>query len=623
MALSEEEANAKLERLQQQVTLNLQAIDKNFAECNQVLTSRTIPEIERYSEATHQIWNHCKSMDREENQYPFSVLSGEDGTNRPAHDAISDRFSRMSHDVTMRDITEVSAHNRLRKNLRRAQSNTTTSQARKDTLNPDILDSESSTYSSRQSTTRSPPRIIPYAMAPDVLQRTPVREAADLFTKDQFRNAGASTSSDDDSNQYRFSGESDGGGIDDSKSKDKGKGKMTADGFATPGLGPRHWGQLNVMEDDVSNRRIFENFMFDRKRNQDKIESRITYNSGNAGMHSPSDRNYQFKKPPESIRLTNTRESFVPEPFTFTPSDAGSRTQTPIKYSNLTSKSQQNQKYPSYYPSPFGNIPHSQNDRQQTPVRTPSIRGDDHASEQKQTPSSIRGKLLDTFNDMSSIESFGMEGSGLRLDHSQTIHSPTPTGFDFAQRMSTLKSQNTPSQQSQSGSKANLAAVDKQQENINIEEEFTDPLRNVLTDNEMSHQLDDGNDTPKSTATDRYARYKVRNSDSLKSADLTSRSSTTANMTMISGLTGQIPARFDLKYFPDQFKQPPASTQLTRIYNYFADRPAQMLTAEDYLKHVNNEYDKETVHVLINLLARKKFLKRVGDRERGAWTIRR
>lgn len=60
MTISEEDANAQLEALQQKLTRNLQEIDKNFAECNRVLRSRTIPEVERYAEATSQIWNHCK-----------------------------------------------------------------------------------------------------------------------------------------------------------------------------------------------------------------------------------------------------------------------------------------------------------------------------------------------------------------------------------------------------------------------------------------------------------------------------------------------------------------------------------------------------------------------------------
>lgn len=58
--ISEEEANAQIERLQQRLTLTLQEIDKNFTDCNQVLTSKIIPEVEKYSESTQRIWNHSK-----------------------------------------------------------------------------------------------------------------------------------------------------------------------------------------------------------------------------------------------------------------------------------------------------------------------------------------------------------------------------------------------------------------------------------------------------------------------------------------------------------------------------------------------------------------------------------
>lgn len=95
-----------------------------------------------------------------------------------------------------------------------------------------------------------------------------------------------------------------------------------------------------------------------------------------------------------------------------------------------------------------------------------------------------------------------------------------------------------------------------------------------------------------------------------------------SNMTMISGSTGQIPARFALHYFPEKFRIPPASTQLTRIYQFFADKPGAMITVNDILKDMTDpDYAKENVQVLINLLVRRRFLKRVGDKD--AWTVRR
>ncbi|CEG64133.1 hypothetical protein RMATCC62417_01166 [Rhizopus microsporus] len=57
----DEEINAELERIQQQITLNLQEIDKNFATCNQLVASKIIPEMERFAKATMDIWESSKA----------------------------------------------------------------------------------------------------------------------------------------------------------------------------------------------------------------------------------------------------------------------------------------------------------------------------------------------------------------------------------------------------------------------------------------------------------------------------------------------------------------------------------------------------------------------------------
>ena len=93
-------------------------------------------------------------------------------------------------------------------------------------------------------------------------------------------------------------------------------------------------------------------------------------------------------------------------------------------------------------------------------------------------------------------------------------------------------------------------------------------------------------------------------------------------MTMMSGLTGQVPARFSLHYFPTSFQTPPGSTQLTRIYTLFSERPAQMLTVDDVLQKVQDStpfYNADNVKLLIDLLVRKQFLKPVNS----GWTLRR
>lgn len=58
--LSEEEADAEIERIQQRITLALQQIDENFATCNQIVTSRIGPGIDQYGEASQQVWDFSK-----------------------------------------------------------------------------------------------------------------------------------------------------------------------------------------------------------------------------------------------------------------------------------------------------------------------------------------------------------------------------------------------------------------------------------------------------------------------------------------------------------------------------------------------------------------------------------
>lgn len=76
--LSEEEADAEIERVQQKITLALQQIDENFATCNQIVTSRIGPGIDQYGEASQQVWDfskvhghsHCYTLRR-----VFNILS--------------------------------------------------------------------------------------------------------------------------------------------------------------------------------------------------------------------------------------------------------------------------------------------------------------------------------------------------------------------------------------------------------------------------------------------------------------------------------------------------------------------------------------------------------------------
>ncbi|KAF1802599.1 DASH complex subunit Ask1-domain-containing protein [Mucor lusitanicus] len=117
---------------------------------------------------------------------------------------------------------------------------------------------------------------------------------------------------------------------------------------------------------------------------------------------------------------------------------------------------------------------------------------------------------------------------------------------------------------------------------------------------------------------DRLEEYHARERQNNSGSDLTFLSG--SNMTMISGSTGQIPAKFDLQYFPEKFRVPPASVKLTRVYNYFHDRPGIMSTVQDVHTQLS-DVSVENIALLIHVLIRRKFLKKVGDRD--AWTLRR
>jgi len=117
---------------------------------------------------------------------------------------------------------------------------------------------------------------------------------------------------------------------------------------------------------------------------------------------------------------------------------------------------------------------------------------------------------------------------------------------------------------------------------------------------------------------DRLEEYHARERQNTSGSDLTFHSG--SNMTMISGSTGQIPAKFDLQYFPEKFRVPPGSVKLTRVYNYFHDRPGIMSTVQDVHVHLP-DVSVESIELLIHVLIRRKFLKKVGDKE--AWTLRR
>ncbi|RUP43173.1 hypothetical protein BC936DRAFT_137515 [Jimgerdemannia flammicorona] len=105
---------------------------------------------------------------------------------------------------------------------------------------------------------------------------------------------------------------------------------------------------------------------------------------------------------------------------------------------------------------------------------------------------------------------------------------------------------------------------------------------------------------------------------------------TTANLSFISmgGKVGGGPPRFALELFPLAFQQPPGSTQLIRVYEAFspnldASAMAPVMTLPALKATLNrgatDEYDDDKILLLVDLLVRKRFLKRDGS----GWSARR
>jgi hypothetical protein len=60
LAMTEEEVNAEIERVQQRITSNLQQIDDNYVKANQMLASKLLPALEKFEQASGDIWDRSK-----------------------------------------------------------------------------------------------------------------------------------------------------------------------------------------------------------------------------------------------------------------------------------------------------------------------------------------------------------------------------------------------------------------------------------------------------------------------------------------------------------------------------------------------------------------------------------
>ncbi|KAF9582119.1 DASH complex subunit ask1 [Lunasporangiospora selenospora] len=50
----------EIERLEQSITRALQEIDQSFSDCHSIVSSKILPQIDRYAESSREVWEHAR-----------------------------------------------------------------------------------------------------------------------------------------------------------------------------------------------------------------------------------------------------------------------------------------------------------------------------------------------------------------------------------------------------------------------------------------------------------------------------------------------------------------------------------------------------------------------------------
>ncbi|KAI8137873.1 DASH complex subunit Ask1-domain-containing protein [Fennellomyces sp. T-0311] len=88
----------------------------------------------------------------------------------------------------------------------------------------------------------------------------------------------------------------------------------------------------------------------------------------------------------------------------------------------------------------------------------------------------------------------------------------------------------------------------------------------------------------------------------------------------VSSRASRLPKQFSLHYFSSSFQKSPASTQLTRIYTLFSQRPGEPLTLDEIMQLLDDpSFTVERVKLFVDVLTSKKFTKKEGE---GRWILR-
>ncbi|KAI8375443.1 DASH complex subunit Ask1-domain-containing protein [Blakeslea trispora] len=280
--LTQAEAEEKLEELQQQVTLNLQEIDKNFAECTRIINELTIPDVERYAEQTNMIWELSKDW-----SWFFDSMNLR--TRMPAYENDS-LFPLFSPSSSHREHTmsNISAYVKgLRKQMQEESTqDTTTSEYSKPSQLHDMAELIGSKRKHSEST-RSPPRMMPYITEPSSLANTPRNEAARILTENSLQavDMGETVSPDeffDDLVPSAFELQEVTPGQDDEN-------RLTG--------GQKDWGHTDLMEvESEEQRKNFDRFYQKRQTSSFQAPDHSSWQWPSRVSHSPSNRYHRTEQ---------------------------------------------------------------------------------------------------------------------------------------------------------------------------------------------------------------------------------------------------------------------------------------------------------------------------------------
>ncbi|CAO3615853.1 unnamed protein product [Mucor hiemalis] len=296
--LSEEEADAEIERVQQKITLALQQIDENFATCNQIVTSRIGPGIDQYGEASQQVWDFSKTwlyffnaMNTETPAYSVQDDDSEYSTNRPAFDESSIGSSyRMNHHITANDITNLTGRPGLIRTRLRQSASSINSTNENNPLRPTYTPARSTVSMSSGSSAShrndmSPPRTIPFELPSGSLQGTPIREQAKVLTEHTLRQVGIHSS------------ESESSGARPTPTPAAPKDKESYG---------RAWGESNMDTDDPESRAKFNEFLQKRSYRLEEMAEGEELQTIRAPVKSPSNRTPIFQQREQESVLVST-----------------------------------------------------------------------------------------------------------------------------------------------------------------------------------------------------------------------------------------------------------------------------------------------------------------------------